>query len=160
MAVSILDIDDLESNDFNIIAIHTSLEDYKLAYLINKHCQIKLTKELIPLTLSKFDISTSFDFFTFHDHDERIIWSLISNKSILSSKCYYTESLLLHEKKTFSDIILIPECDSVDFFLKVEEEIEPHLLINILNQIQVINKIDAVYELNKNALVSINNLLF
>jgi hypothetical protein len=160
MAVSILNIDDFESDDFNIIAIHTSLEAYKLAYQINKHCQISLALEPTPLTLSKFDINTSFDFFKYEDNDQRVIWSLISNKSIISSTCHYTDNLGWIETNIYSDIILIPECQAINFFIKIEESVAPEHLNSILNDLKKINDIEAIYEINKNTLVSIKNLLF
>lgn len=161
MAVSILDIDDFESDDFNIIAIHTSLEDYKLAYLINKYCQINLIKEPKPLTLSKFDLDTNFEFFTFYDENEKVNWSLISNKSVLSSICCYTTDLCLQEVKTFSEILLVPECQEVDFFLKVDEFFDHQILKNLIIKLSdEVKEIQKIYEINKTTLVSINNLLF
>jgi len=160
MAVSILDIDDFESNDFNIIAIHTSLADYTLAYLINKHCQITLTKQPIPLTLSKFDINTHFDFFTYQDEAAQMTWSLIANKSLVATGHYHFLEYPLAANPIFSEIVLIPECETVDFFLKIEDSITPHQVNQLMNTLQSINHINAIYQINNDTLVSINNLLF
>lgn len=160
MAVSILEIDDFASDDFNIIAIHTTLDDYKLAYLINKYCLINLSKEEIPLTLSKFDLNTTFEFFKFYDINQKVNWSLIANKSIITSNYLYTKNLELQEVKYFSEILLIPECVDVDFFLKVDEFFDVEHIKKLFTVLKKINGIDKVYEIDKNTLVSINNLLF
>lgn len=160
MAVSILDIDDFESDDFNIIAIHTSLEDYKLAYLINRYCHINLSREPIPLKLSKFDLDTTFEFFKFYDETEKVNWSLISNTSVISSTCCYSTDLYLQEVKQTSEILLIPECHSVDFFLKVDLFFDEQRINQLLIELNKVKEIKKIYEINKNTLVSINNLLF
>ncbi|UYW00877.1 IPExxxVDY family protein [Flavobacterium agricola] len=160
MAVSILDIDDFGSDDFNIIALHTSLEDYKLAYLVNKYGQLNLEKELIPLTLSKFATHTNFDFFKFEDKNERIVWSLIANKSVIESEPRIDSDINLVLTNTYSDIVLIPEYDTVDYFIKVEEALLPETVQQFISKLNVIKELDAIYELDKNTLVSINNLLF
>jgi len=160
MAVSILEIDDFESDDFNIIAIHTSLEDYKLAYFINKYCSINLSRQQIPLKLSKFSLDTTFEFFKFYDAKEKVNWSLIANKSILSSTCYYSDKKELQENITFSEILLIPEYDTVDFFLKIDEFFDNQIINNLILELEQVKEIKKIYEINKNTLVSISNLLF
>jgi hypothetical protein len=42
IAVRKLNFDDSNKNDFQLVAIHTALEDYKLAYLINKKSTVNL----------------------------------------------------------------------------------------------------------------------
>ena len=42
-----LHIDDFEENDYLLIAIHTTLEDYRLAYFLNKYLGVQLQKQEI-----------------------------------------------------------------------------------------------------------------
>src|SRR6478609_6410321 len=44
MAVHKLHLDDLYDDDFELIAIHSRLEDYRLAYFLNKNLHILLGK--------------------------------------------------------------------------------------------------------------------
>ena len=44
MAIHKLQIVDFLSIDYELIAIHTSIEDYRLAYFLNKELEIKLSK--------------------------------------------------------------------------------------------------------------------
>ena len=44
MAIYSLDINEFSNNDYSLIGIHTTLNDYKLAYLLNQFLQTKFTK--------------------------------------------------------------------------------------------------------------------
>jgi hypothetical protein len=44
MATHKLDLGDFDEVDYYLIAIHTSLEDYRLAYFINQKLPINLSK--------------------------------------------------------------------------------------------------------------------
>ena len=46
-----LSIEDFEQEDFLVIAVHTSLEDYRLAYFLNLNLGIFLSK-------NKFDVES------------------------------------------------------------------------------------------------------
>ncbi|WP_416370327.1 IPExxxVDY family protein [Tenacibaculum ovolyticum] len=44
MVTYALNINEFSTNDFALIAIHTVLSEYQLAYLLNKHLHIKFSK--------------------------------------------------------------------------------------------------------------------
>ena len=44
MAIHKLDLGEFDEIDYYLIAIHTSLEDYRLAYFINQKLPINLSK--------------------------------------------------------------------------------------------------------------------
>ncbi len=44
MAIHKLHIDEFDEVDYELIAIHTSLEDYRLAYFLNQKLPILLSK--------------------------------------------------------------------------------------------------------------------
>lgn len=159
MAINVLELDDFESDNFNIIAIHTSLEAYKLAYLINYKAKISLEKSLNDLELSKFGLTIAFEHFLFDEQQNQIFWSLISNYSY-TTKLGYTNNLELCELKELSDINLVPEYPEVAFFLKIEETQNKLYITNLIETLSTINGVESVYELDKKTLVSINNLLF
>ncbi len=68
MAIHKILIDDLLSSDYELIAIHSNLEDYRLAYLINKVLEIKLTKEQVyetsPFSFLKLTKGIVFGYFS------------------------------------------------------------------------------------------------
>ena len=80
MAVHKLVIDDFEEADFQLIAIHTTLEDYRLAYFINQNLPILLSRSKKEIQTSFQTIKTGFTRFVFEDPDNQIAWNLIENK--------------------------------------------------------------------------------
>lgn len=159
MAINVLELDDFESDNFNIIAIHTNLEAYRLAYLINQKAQISLEKSLNNLELSKFGLKTSFEHFMFEDKNNQIFWSLVANYSF-TTKLGYTNDYELCELKELSEITLVPEYADVSFFLKIEETQNKPYITNLLRELSTIDHVQKTFEIDKNTLVSINNLLF
>jgi len=67
MAILKLNIDDIEENEFSLLAIHTSLEDYRLAYLINQKLSIKLEKSKKEFIMENKQGDTHFSRFEFED---------------------------------------------------------------------------------------------
>ena len=160
MAVSVLlEIDDFLSDDFGLIAIISSLEDYRLAYYINKYCQISLHKSSKPLVLTKFEIDTPFTIFHYEDEADQIYWSLISNRSF-ESHLKYNQNFELEEVLIVSEILLIPECENANYFLKIDNFYDHTFIKSLINSLNSISGINCVYEVDKHTLVSINNLLF
>ena len=54
MAVHKLVLDDfLEEASYTLIAIHCTIEDFRLAYLLNKHLGINLTRKTSDLDFKK-----------------------------------------------------------------------------------------------------------
>ena len=49
MAIHKIQINDFVSDDYELIAIHSSLEDYKLAYRLNKELGLQLQKKMITI---------------------------------------------------------------------------------------------------------------
>ena len=46
-----LTLDDFESNDFELLAIHTNLRDFKLSFLINLKLNVLLAKNDNEITI-------------------------------------------------------------------------------------------------------------
>ena len=53
MQIHSLGFNDFYEDDFSLIGIHTTLEDYKLAYLLNKNLKINFIKSKENLNFEK-----------------------------------------------------------------------------------------------------------
>jgi hypothetical protein len=60
MATHKLDLGDFDEVDYYLIAIHTSLEDYRLAYFINQQLPINLSKSKDEVQISIKEGETKF----------------------------------------------------------------------------------------------------
>jgi hypothetical protein len=162
MGVLKLHLDDFNEVNYNLIAIHTSLEDYRLAFLINQQLPILLHKNKKPLEILSKNGEVFFSKFSYIDTLKDIDWHLIQNKNeIVNSKKNTDQNLFFNKEiETVSKVFLISEYKNVDFFLKIENsqnEIDFNFVINKINKI---NNISTVYNVDPTTLKSKNNLIF
>jgi hypothetical protein len=162
MAIIKLYIDELEELDFNLLAIHTSLEDYRLAYFLNQKLQLNLSKNKEEIKIRNKEGNTYFSRFTFEDSKKDIFWNLIENENEITLKQNnINQGLFSESKNSFtSKDFLIPEYKKVNFFLKVEAPKESVIPTAIVTIIKSIDKISTVYTIELDNLKSKNNLIF
>lgn len=160
MTIHKLNIDDFDDIDYDLIAIHTSLEDYRLAFLINQNVPILLSRSNEPTTFYTEDGEVNLLRYVFEDEFSDTTWTLIQNKKSLETLTSNPETSLFDEQASLISkmVYLLPEFKKVDYFLKIENGVE-----NINNTINLINKIDkvsTVYSIDVEHIKSKNNLIF
>ena len=159
MAVRKIIFQEEEPLHYHLLAIHSVLTDYRLAFFLNKHLNIELKRAFDDLDISRQD--GFYSFFQYEDEDNLLNWNLISNSSYTNVKNEIKESLLFKntqvELKKFK---LMNELSQVDFFLKIEYHTD-HININqIIKSINEIPNIISVYSLNLNNIKNKENLNF
>lgn len=157
-----LSIEEFEEDDFFIIAIHTPLEDYRLAYFLNLNLEIFLSKNKNEVESQVKEGKTSFARFTFEDKKNFINWDLVQNKNEIElSENNINQDLFSGFKNKFSaSTYLLPEYKKVDYFLKIENA-ENEIDINkIVSKINSIESVKMVYAIDSENIKSKNNLIF
>ena len=162
MAVHKLDFDDFDEIDYHLIAIHTSLEDYRLAYFINQKLTINLgiNKDQIQINIKEGE--TKFSRFYYYNIEKGIYWNLIQNKNeVIQQKNEIRQNLFSNiNLEVSTKVYLLPEFKKVDYFLKIEnvdEEINGAKIQLLLNTIE---NISTAYTVETNKIKSKNNLIF
>lgn len=154
MQVHSLDLID----DYSLIGIHTSEEDYRLAYLLNLHLNTKFKKSKYNLDFK--NKNASFSIFDFNDKKNQLTSYLIANKSI-GKNSINTKVNLFSKDEYFSSIsYLVYEKKNVDFFLKIEGEISTIELYKTVEKLNNINQIITSYSINPSKLTSKDFLIF
>jgi hypothetical protein len=159
MAIHKLHLEDFDQVDYNLIAIHTSQEDYKLAFKLNQKLIISLSKNEKEIPIEIQEKVTYFSRFTFEDEEKMMVWDLIQNKQKMEFPTNNTTIDLFENKNFTRRVSLVSELKKVDFFLKIEHDSQC-IIKDILNKINKIDSISAVYEVNANEMKSKNNLIF
>jgi len=162
MAVHKINIEDFEEEDYYLIAIHTSLEDYRLAYFLNRELGISLSKNKFDIGTQVKKVKTSFTRFTFDDEQKLVLWDLVENKKVVEThEIEANIDLFSNTKSSFSTTTyLLPEYKKVDYIVKIgnaENEID---LDKVISQISKIEAIKLVYSIAKDNIKSKNNLIF
>lgn len=162
MAVLKLHLDEFDEVDYDLIAIHSSLEDYRLAYFLNQKLSIILSKNSEQIGVTVKEGEALFPKFVFDDQINAIIWSLVCNKNdVIVNKKYDSQNLFLDANvEIATKVYLLPELKKVDYFLKIENNIDTINIDSIIAEIKTINRISTVYTIIPEKIRSKNNLIF
>jgi len=144
--------------DYTLIGIHTSEEDYRLAYLLNKNLNTSFSKFHQHLDFK--NNNATYSIYEFLDESKQQETYLISNKFI-GNHTQIPNANLFSEKVSYSTTsYLIPEKKKVDFFLKIEGDTTAFEIKNIINKLNNIHQIITSYNINPLDLKSKDFLIF
>ena len=162
MATVKLLIDEFETNDFSIIAIHSILEDYRLAFFLNKELGIGLCQSDDKLLIKHKKEDYFLRKYVFDNSFNDLYWTLIQNKNEMVQVVSNNENNLFFDEvlELETKVFLLPEFKNVDYFLKIEHESADFDSQKAIESISKIHNISSVYELDIETIKSKNNLIF
>jgi len=144
-----LDLDDFLDDDFELLAIHTTLESYHLAYFMNLTFDIQFKKT---------KVIQDFDFYEFNDEKNQSLWNLVANKGVQEeTEASEEQNTLFFEAKS-NRIYLLPEYKKVDFLVKIEHN--THNTQDLISKMNTIPQIITTFAIDVPTLKSKNNLIF
>jgi hypothetical protein len=162
MAIHKLDLGEFDEIDYYLIAIHTSLEDYRLAFFINQLLPINLSKSKNEIQINIEEGETNFSRFYYYDNEKAIAWNLIQNKNeVIQYKKGINQNLFSNVTMEVSTkVFLLPEFKKADYFLKIENIEDTTSVSTIQTILNKIDNISALYTVDINQIKSKNNLIF
>jgi hypothetical protein len=162
MAVHRLLIDDFFTIDYGLVAIHSSLEDHRLAYFINRELSILLEKSNHDIGVTINEGESCFSRFIFENPDDDSMWNLIQNKAKVISMQSNTSTSLFEDTdmSLTTSVFLMPELKKVDYVLKIENIPADLELEDIVEKLLTIKQVATAYIIDHTKLKSKNNLIF
>lgn len=162
MAVHKLDFGEFDEIDYHLIAIHTSLEDYRLAYFINQKLLINLSKNKNEIQINIKEGETKFSRFYYYDEEKAVSWNLVQNKNeVIQQKNDNGQGLFSNVSMEVSTkVYLLSEFKKVDYFLKIENAAEEINLASIQALLNTIDNISTSYVVETDKIKAKNNLIF
>jgi hypothetical protein len=157
MAIHKIQIIDFLSIDYELIAIHTSIEDYRLAYFLNKELNIQLSKNNLNIAIETSEGKSAFNHYFYDDEKKDIQWNLIENKTTINSTNKKSAGIFENMEV---NVYLIPEFKKADFLLKIENVDSFFKIKEVTKKIESINHVSMSYLIDKANLKSKNNLIF
>lgn len=159
MAIHKLQLDDFLSVDYELVAIHTSLEDHRLAYLMNRVLGIRLEKCWKDVSLRGKQGDSIFARFIYEDPESETVWNLLQNKSLATDNPGERGSLF--DSSDFSSTaFLLPEFKKTDYILKVENTPSFFAPEIVTENLMGIKHVSTAYKIDHHRLKSKNNLIF
>lgn len=162
MAIHRLLIDDFVTVDYGLIAIHSSLEDHRLAYFINRELSILLEKSPNDIWVTINEGESCFSRFIFEDPGNDSTWNLIQNRTRITSLQSNTTTSLFEDTDLAveTSVFLMPELKTVDYVLKIEHMPASFETDKVVEKLLSINQIATAYSIDHKKLKSKNNLIF
>jgi hypothetical protein len=134
------------------------MEDFRLAYFLNQSLATRLSR-----TKEDLDFLTSLATFSVFEWSNPLLqtdWHLIKNNCLVE-KVAVSEGLFLETNdKSWVKHSLIPEHNSVDYLLKIDNGGGFINEKEILNKIQKISKVSTAYSIDVSQLKSKEHLIF
>ena len=159
MALHKLLVDDFYDASFSLIAILCRLEDYRLAYLLNKHLELNLRRKKHDLDYNYFD--ASFAIFEWENEKIDSVWNLVSNVCKKEEAALQSSGSLFDNQTVITRTVnLLPELKTVDYLIKVSNEDRHFNEKLILNKIQTIPQVITTYSVDIDQLKSKEHLIF
>lgn len=159
MALHKLLVDDFSEDTYSLLAIHCTIEDYRVAYLLNQYLLISLKRK--PQDLDFKYAASSYSIYEWEDKAQQTTWNLISNVCKKEEDSLISTGSLFNSQNKITRIHnLMPELKQVNFLLKINNG---GGFINekvIIHKIQEIPQIVAVYSIDILQLKSKDNLIF
>ncbi|WP_372474491.1 IPExxxVDY family protein [Capnocytophaga sp. ARDL2] len=149
-------LDDFYYDDFVLIAMTTSLEDYKLAYLINQVIQVHLCRERDDVKIINKTGTFPFSHYVFKD-DQSCIWRLITNKSFVTNEKSGETFDLFGEIQSVCYFSF--DYKTVDFWLKIENVDDSFQVDQLLKKLNFIKHISMAYQVEMEDVKNINNFI-
>ena len=127
------------SNNYYTIAIHSNLDEYRLAFFLNEKLNISLKRKYNDISLNQ--IEASYSIYDYLDEGMFLNWVFFSNKSLVTDKTT-NEAFSLFNQESFvqNETSLINQPKGVDYFLVIE---------NVKNKVyveKVLRKISEIRE--------------
>lgn len=158
MTLHKLSFDDIEDFTYTLLAIHCALEDFRIAYFLNKHLHISLKRQKNDLDLANEKIK--FTLFSWKDEKNMTKWNLISNTCKVEEDLEIkSQSLFTVPNKIVRTHHLISEYKNVNYFLKIDNDTTFVNEKALINSIQNIPQVITVYSLDASKLKSKDNLI-
>ncbi|MCT8339264.1 IPExxxVDY family protein [Flavobacteriaceae bacterium TK19130] len=162
MGLHKLVLDDDLGETFSLVAIHCSVEAYKMGFLLNKFAHLKLTRSRLDLDFSKDGLEVMFPLFQFYDSNRYIQYHLVANICQSVTARLAASGGLFSEDRTEQQQIhyLMPDFKKVDYFLKLSSDGDTVPLRKLLLEINEIPAVISAYQIHADNLKYKQNLIF
>ncbi len=156
-----LEMSDFIDIDFSLIGITCSIEDYRLAYFLNKNLNTNFKREETDLEIEIKASKHSFSIYSYKNLHYFNDWYLIANKYIKTEVVNQPSNLFSATNYNVETTnYLIPEQKKIDYFIKISGGIEADYYQNLITTIKSIQQVEAVFKINPDELKSIDFLIF
>lgn len=139
-------LDEIDENEFSLIAIHSSCEAYFMAFLLNLKCNCRFVRSIKRKGVAQKDFP--FEDYEWIDLVNGIEIRLFSNR-ILIFKNEIQKGISLFDVPETKELYLVQDLKEVDYIVKIDSGIEANMMIK---KIESIDQISYLYLIDQSRL--------
>ena len=144
--------------NYHLIAIHSDLDEYRLAFFLNKKLNINLKRKREDIYFT--DQDANYSSYEFLDKVKFLKWIFFSNKSlVLENSMDQNINLFINDNLVKNETVLLSNHKFVDYFLIIENIADRTYLQKILKKISEIRGIITSF-ITEKKLDNKENLIF
>jgi len=144
--------------NYHLIAIHSGLDEFRLAFFLNKKLNIGLKRKNNDIYLAEQD--ANYSQYEYLDETKYLKWIFFSNKSLVLEKNSEEDLSLFGLRNTASnEMNLLSQQKSVDYFLIIENIVNKKYVDKVLKKISEISGVITSF-ISENRLENKENLIF
>ena len=155
MSIKFHKLDFINDEKYFLIALHSNVEIFFLAYLLNKNLKTSFKK--MKYNVINNENNYLFERYQSVDKNKREKMDLFSNKSALKKNKTTDQVFSLFDSSYFKKFFFIDEFKDVDFFIKKDSINNLDLLIK---KIKLFEEIESSYLVDEKLLKNKENLIF
>ena len=159
MALHKLLVDQFYDDAYSLLALHCTIEDFRVAYLLNQYLNINLKRQKKDIDFEY--TKASYPLYEWEDDKKQIIWNLVANMCKREEESLVSSGLLFSDQEKITRTFnLIPEFKNVNYFLKIHNDgnfINEKIILDTLHKIP---QIAAAYTIDVSEVKSKDNLIF
>ena len=146
------------SENFHCFSIFSSLDDFRMAYFINKTFNINLTRK--KLDIHENHKNARFSHYEFLDETNFLSWKLINNKAkVTYEDKSLSSSLFQGDYNMDVNVSLFEELKDIDYILLIENILSENFVTKVLNKLQEIEGL-IMAQVSTKSLKNKENLIF
>ncbi|MGJ8683231.1 MAG: IPExxxVDY family protein [Nonlabens sp.] len=161
MATYKLDGWDYEEEPYTLVGIHSTMEPYRMAYMVNKYLGLKFhrTDEDQDVIMPNFTVR--YPVYKYEDVINYTTFYLTPNKYWASLNTVVSSGGLFdNQEETEVKTVLLKEFAKVDFIIKVEKEASFFPLKKLINDLTKIPHVITAYQLDEHVIKQQDYLIF
>ena len=144
--------------NYHLIAIHSDLDEFRLAFFLNKKLNIGLKRKNDDIYFAEQD--ANYSQYEYLDNTKYLKWIFFSNKSLVLEKNSKDDLNLFSQENVASNKMnLLSQQKSVDYFIIIENIANKTYVDKVLKKISEISGVITSF-ISENKLENKENLIF
>jgi len=161
MATYRLDGWDNDDEPYTLIGIHSTIESYRMAYMVNKYLGLSFSRTEIDQDITMPNFTVRYPVYKYEDVVNYNTFYLTPNKFWATLNTVTSSGgLFENQEETEVKTILLKEYAGVDFVIKVEKDAKYFPYKKLINDLTKIPHVISAYQLDQHVIKHKDYLIF